>query len=90
MRFDWEEAYVCVVFETDWTFLPSKITAVESEIADRQLMLLADHGGTAEERTAIEGALSALHFLRVGVLSQPKRTQCETIQQSAERVRIRA
>jgi hypothetical protein len=87
MRFEWEKAYVSVVFETDWTSLPSKITVVESEIADRQLMLLANHGGTAEERIAIERALSALHFLRVGIRSQASRAPSESIREAAGRVR---
>jgi hypothetical protein len=90
MRFEWEKAYVSVVFETDWTSLPSKIAVVESEIADRQLMLMADHGGTAEERIAIERALSALHFLRVCIHSQSSRASCESIRQAAGRVRIQA
>ena len=62
--YGWHEAYKAAVLETDRSNMPKRIQAAESEIQERQHMLFADHGGTQEERHAIQDAISGLRVLR--------------------------
>lgn len=64
LPYSWHEAYKTAVLETDWTNMPERIQAAESEIQERQHVLFADQGGTPEERHAIQDAISGLRVLR--------------------------
>lgn len=60
----WYEAFRTAVLETDWIHMPKRIEAAESAIHKRQRVLSLDHGGTPEERQAIEDALNGLKVVR--------------------------
>jgi hypothetical protein len=65
----WYEAYKSAVLETDWTKMEERIRAAESAIAERQHEFSLNHGGTQEERQAIEDALNSLRILRQDALA---------------------
>ena len=67
MTYVWYEAYKTAVLETDWTTMPARLEAAESEISKRQHVLSMDHNGTPEERQAIADALNGTKCLRMEV-----------------------
>jgi hypothetical protein len=60
----WYDAYKTAILETDWTKMKARLRAAESEIIERQHVLSMDHGGTPEERQAIEEALNGMKCLQ--------------------------
>ena len=54
---------MAALLETDWTKMGERLLAAQAEIRERQRVLSLDHGGTAEERTAIADAISGLTVL---------------------------
>jgi hypothetical protein len=60
----WHDAYKAAMLETDWTKMQARLQAAESEISKRQHVLSMDHGGTPEEKQAIEDALNGMKCVR--------------------------
>ena len=60
----WYGTYEAAVLETDWTKMPDRIKATEGALHERQRVLSQDHGGTPEERQAIDDAFRSLRVLR--------------------------
>ena len=65
--YNWHEAYKSALLETDWTKIQDRILASEAALHDRKRELALDHGGTPEERQAIESSLNGLKVLRKDV-----------------------
>lgn len=65
MRTDyvWDGLYEAAILETDYTKLPNRLQAAKTAIDARLHDLLLDHGGTPEERQAIDDALQSLKVL---------------------------
>ncbi len=68
-QYSWYEFYKTALLETDWTKMPERIQAAESEIKKRQSVLSAGHSETAEERHAITDATRGLQSLRMDAAS---------------------
>jgi len=68
-QYSWYEFYKTALLETDWTKMPERIQAAESEIKKRQNVLSAGHSETAEERHAITDATRGLQSLRMNAAS---------------------
>jgi hypothetical protein len=64
MTYSWHESYKAALVETDWTKMRDRIQIAEAEIRERQRVLSEDHGGTTEERQAIEDAINGMTVLR--------------------------
>ena len=77
-RYSWQESYHAALLETDWTKIQERIQTAESEIHNRRLMLVQDHGGTSEEREALVSALSGLRVLRMDAVSWLERNRPDT------------
>ena len=60
----WYGMYEAAVLEIDWTKMPDRIKASECALLERQRVLSEDHGGTPEERQAIDDAVRSLRVLR--------------------------
>ena len=71
----WRDSYRAALLETDWTKIQERIQTAESEIHNRRLMLVQDHGGTTEEREALVSALSGLRVLRMDAASWLERNR---------------
>jgi hypothetical protein len=71
----WQDSYRAVLLETDWTKIQERIQTAESEIHNRRLMLVQDHGGTSEEREALVSALTGLGVLRMDAASRLERNR---------------
>jgi len=71
----WRDSYRAALLETDWTKIQERIQTAESEIHNRRLMLVQDHGGTSEEREALVSALSGLGVLRMDAVSWLERSR---------------
>jgi hypothetical protein len=71
----WRDSYRAALLETDWTKIQERIQTAESEIHNRRLMLVQDHGGTSEEREALVSALTGLGFLRMDAASRLERNR---------------
>ena len=76
--YKWHEVYKSAVLETDWSKIEERIRAAESAIEQRRAELGVNHGGTAEERQAIENAFGSLSVLRADVASWRQRTSQRT------------
>ena len=61
--YEWQRPYVAAVLETDRSKLAQRIEEASGAINTRMLELKHDDHGTAEERMAIEFALSGLKIL---------------------------
>ena len=68
--YSWHEAYKAALLEIDWTKIPERIQAAESEIRERQRVISEDHGGTAEEREAIANALRGVQVLQNRIVGE--------------------
>ena len=64
MTYKWHEAYRTALLETDWSKMEERIRAAETAINARRSELSLNHGGTPDERQAIEDALNGLNVLR--------------------------
>ena len=73
MTHTWYEAYKAAILETDWTQMQERLKAAEREIHERQYVLSLDHGGTPEERQAIDDALHGLTHLKTEISEWQKR-----------------
>ena len=62
--YPWGRSYELAILETDRSRLAERIQAAERAIMARLQELNSDHGGTAEEQTAIRDALSGLRMLQ--------------------------
>ena len=71
----WRDSYRAALLETDWTKIQERIQTAESEIHNRRLMLVQDHGGTSEEREALVSALSGIGILRMDAASWLERNR---------------
>jgi len=71
----WRDSYRAALLETDWTNIQECIQTAESEIHNRRLMLVQDHGGTSEEREALVSALTGLGVLRMDAASRLERNR---------------
>jgi len=71
----WRDSYRAALLETDWTKIQERIQTAESEIHNRRLMLVQDHGGTSEEREALVSALTGLGVLRMDAASRLERNR---------------
>ena len=71
----WRDSYRAALLETDWTKMQERIQTAESEIHNRRLMLVQDHGGTSEEREALVSALTGLGVLRMDAASRLERNR---------------
>lgn len=60
----WARSYEAAILETDRSKLAHHIRIAEQAISARERELNDNHGGTAEERSAIRDALSGLRVLR--------------------------
>ena len=67
--YKWHEVYKSAVLETDWSKIEQRIQAAESAIEERRTELALDHGGTPEERQAIEDAFRSFSVLKADVAS---------------------
>ena len=56
----WFESYKAAILETDWTKMQERLRSAEVEIHERLRVLSLDHGGSPEERQAIDGALRGI------------------------------
>jgi hypothetical protein len=65
LTYDWEHEYVAAILETDDSQLPERYSAAKLAIANRIDALNINHGGTPEERAAIDAALTGLDKLRI-------------------------
>ena len=74
----WRDSYRAALLETDWTKMQERIQTAESEIHNRRLMLVQDHGGTSEEREALVSALTGLGVLRMDAVSWLERSRPDT------------
>jgi hypothetical protein len=74
----WRDSYRAALLETDWTKIQERIQTAESEIHNRRLMLVQDHGGTSEEREALVSALTGLGVLRMDAASRLERNRPDT------------
>ena len=63
----WFESYKAVILETDWTTMQDRLRSAELEIHERLRVLSPDHGGSPEERQAIDGALRGIGQIRTDV-----------------------
>jgi len=61
--YPWYESYKAAVLETDWTKMQARVQAARHEIDERRRILSQDHGGTPEEREALEDAMRGLRVL---------------------------
>jgi hypothetical protein len=61
--YDWREAYLHALFETDRARIYSRIMEAERVLARREHALFADSNGWAEQQ-AVTNALNALEALR--------------------------
>ncbi len=59
----WHESYKAALLETDRARLHDRVHAALHEICERMRVLSEDHGGTVEERQAIDDALRGLKTL---------------------------
>ncbi len=59
---EWRSLYLTALFETDRTRLPGRIYRAERALTRRERELFVS--GSAAEKTAVSGALHALHALR--------------------------
>ena len=73
--YSWQDSYKAALLETDWTKMVDLVQKAESEIRERRLMLVQDHGGTSEEREALVTALSGLRVLRMDAASWLERNR---------------
>jgi hypothetical protein len=71
----WQDSYKAALLETDWTKMVDLVQKAESEIRERRLMLVQDHGGTSEEREALVSALSGLRVVRMDAASWLERNR---------------
>ena len=62
--YDWQRHYEAAILATDRSRLPGLIEIAQAAIHVRVEELNLDHAATAEERQAIEDALSGLKVLR--------------------------
>jgi hypothetical protein len=62
--YEWDEAYIAAILETDRSKLKSRIDAAQAAIDRRLREMDSDHGGTAAERLEIETARAGLEVLR--------------------------
>ena len=62
-KYKWQEPYLAAALETDWSQLPNRIKQARQAIRDRILELDGDHGGTPEEKDAIDHAIHGLNIL---------------------------
>jgi hypothetical protein len=62
--YPWGRSYKLAILETDRSRLAERIQSAERAIMARLQELNNDHGGTAEEQTAIRDALSGLRMLQ--------------------------
>ena len=62
--YQWEQAYVTAILETDNTKLQERIDSANAGILARVKELKMDHGGTPEERLALENAIRGLNLLK--------------------------
>lgn len=73
-RFDWYESYKDALLETDWSTIHDKILVAESALRERKRVLALDHGGSPEERQAMEDALNGLRILRTQATERQAQT----------------
>jgi len=64
LNYEWQRLYKVAILETDRSKLPRHIAVADAAIKARIHELSQDHAGTADERLAIEDALSGLKVLR--------------------------
>lgn len=69
----WYESYKAAILETDWTKMQERLQAAERALHERQRVLSLDHGGTPEERQAIDDALHGLTHLKTEISDWQKR-----------------
>ena len=67
-QYPWEEYYEAAILETDRSRLPALIQAAQQAIYPRIEEFRTDHGGTPEERDAIETALRGVRVLEQELL----------------------
>ena len=73
----WKGPYEAAILETNNETLPKRIQAAKAALDNRLQELQLDHGGTPEERQAIEDAVHDLNALRkeladIPILKQAK------------------
>ena len=61
--YSWFESFKAVLLETDWTKMQARVQAARQNIHERKRLLAEDHGGTPEERQALEDAINGLRVL---------------------------
>ena len=59
----WHEVYQAAVLETDWSKMEQRIQAAEAALHARKHEFDLNHGGTPEEREALEDAIRGLRVL---------------------------
>jgi hypothetical protein len=72
-KYDWQELYKAAALETDWMKIDEKIEAAANGINVRLHEFSMNHGGTPEERQAVEDALHGLDSLRKEVTAWRER-----------------
>ena len=63
-QYDWQEQYEAAILETDRSQLLARIVVAQAAINTRLREIQANHGGTPEERQALEDAATGLQTLR--------------------------
>ena len=85
MTYKWHEAHKTTLLETDWSKMEERIRAAETAISARRNEMSLNHGGTPDERQAMEDALNGLNVLRRDVASWSKGASDEASPSSAQR-----
>jgi hypothetical protein len=62
--YKWREIYHAALLETNWSKMEERIQGAEAGLHERKREFALNHGGTPEERQAIEDALNRLGILR--------------------------
>ena len=65
VAYSWSEPYRSALNETDAPKLRARLLLAEQQMVARLRVLVQDHGGTDEERSAIADALKNIQKLRV-------------------------
>jgi hypothetical protein len=66
-EYKWHEVYKAALLETDWSKMEERIQKAEGSLQERKREFALNHGGTPDEKHAIENALRGLGILRTEV-----------------------
>ena len=70
--YPWQETYFAAILETENSRLPKRIDAAQTSIRARVEELSMDHGGTPEEREALNSSIQGLKLLAKERIGEPE------------------